>query len=109
VSRNTADVIPCQEAYPLVAHARGAPGWVCVIPDLVAEVVSSGDCAMEIAETVRMWLDAGVQLVWVLHPPRRIVVVHRPGQPARVLRDGDTLDGLDIVPGFARPVADIFA
>jgi len=67
---------------------RGVPGWVCVVPDLVAEVVSSGDRTTEVGEKVRMWLDAGVRLV---------------------LPEGTMLDGGDVVPGFSCPISEIFA
>lgn len=87
---------------------RGKPGWVRVIPDLVAEVVSSGDRPQEAAEKIQMWLDAGVRMVLALYPPRRVVEVYRPGEPVRVLRDDDTLEGGDVVPGFALAVSELF-
>jgi Uma2 family endonuclease len=49
-----------------------------------------------------------VPLVWWVDRGKRIVRVHRPGQPERVLRPGDVLDGEDVLPGFRLPVADIF-
>ena len=88
---------------------RGAPGWVRAMPDLVAEVVSSGDRPSEIGEKVRMWLDAGVRLVWVVYPTQRIVEVWRPAEPVLVLHEHDQLDGYDVVPGFTCPVEQIFA
>jgi Uma2 family endonuclease len=82
--------------------------WIPVMPDLVAEVVSSGDRPTEIAEKVCMWLDAEVRLVWVACPGARTIEVHRLGQPVRTLRDGETLAGEDVVPGFALAVTDVF-
>ncbi len=87
---------------------RGAPGWVRVIPDLVAEVVSSGDRTSEIADKVHMWLDAGVRLAWVLSPGRRVIEVHRAGEPVVILHDGDLLEGGDVVPGFSVAVSAVF-
>ncbi len=87
---------------------RGAPGWVRVVPDLVAEVVSSGDRTTEVAEKVQMWLDAGVRLVWVLYPTRHTVEVYRSAQPMLTLPDGATLDGQDVVPSFSCPIVQIF-
>jgi Uma2 family endonuclease len=87
---------------------RGLPGWVRVIPDLVAEVISSGDRPSEVAEKARMWLDAGVRLVWVLYPPRRIIEAYRPNQPVLVLHEGETLEGADVVPGFMVAVSEVF-
>lgn len=83
--------------------------WIPVMPNLVAEVVSSGDRPAEIAEKVRMWLDAGVRLVWVAFPGARTIEVHRPGQPVRTQRDGETLTGEDVVLGFELAVTDVFA
>ncbi|MFI5272105.1 MAG: Uma2 family endonuclease [Ktedonobacterales bacterium] len=83
--------------------------WVLVIPDLVAEVVSSTDRPKDIGEKVAMWLTAGVRMVVVVRPPERLVEVYRAtGNQTLLLRDGDTLTGDDVVPGFAAPVARIF-
>ena len=57
---------------------------------------------------VQEWLDAGAGLVWVVNPRRRLVTVHRPGVAPVILTTADTLDGLQVVPGFTLPVADIF-
>jgi Uma2 family endonuclease len=84
------------------------PVWGRVIPDLVVEVVSSGDRAIAIAEKIRMWLDAGVRLVWGAYPATRRIEAHRPGEAMVTLHEGDVLDGYDVVPGFAAPVAQVF-
>ncbi len=86
-----------------------APNWNPVVPDLVVEVVSSRDREREIAEKVAMWLDAGVRMVWVVYRVRRSIEAFRPGQPATVLNEQDSLDGKDVVPGFSTLVAEIFA
>lgn len=82
--------------------------FLVVVPDLVAEVVSPSDRASEIANKVLEYLDAGVRLVWVLHPVGRHVTVYSADGNARVLREGDVLDGEDVVPGFQVAVADVF-
>ena len=91
-----------------VTPETDAATWVPVMPDLVVEVVSSGDRDSEVATKVQMWLDAGVRLVWVVYPQRREVVIHRPGRPPEVLAVTDTIDGEDVVPGFSCPVAQVF-
>lgn len=88
--------------------ARSAPRWVPIIPDLVVEVTSSNDRPAEVDARVAMWLAAGVRLVWVVNPQSRTVEIHRSGAPAMTLTEADTLDGADVVAGFATPVADIF-
>ena len=77
-------------------------------PDLAVEVMSPGDTAEEIEQKVREWFDGGARQVWVAYPtPRTIHVYHSPSA-ARILREGDTLSGNDVVPGFSCPVTDIF-
>ena len=56
-----------------------------------------------------MWLDAGVRLVWVVDPPARTVTVYGPDQVPRVLREGDELDGGEVLPDFRLPLSAIFA
>lgn len=87
---------------------RTKPGWVEVVPDLAAEVVSSGDRMCDVLEKVQMWLDVGVRLVWVVYPALRIVEVYRPGQAMVTLREDDTLEGMDVLSGFRAPVASVF-
>jgi Uma2 family endonuclease len=51
-----------------------------------------------------------MRLVWVVDPAARTVTVYVPGdEDERVLRDDDTLDGGDLLPGFSVPVAEIMA
>jgi Uma2 family endonuclease len=77
-------------------------------PDLVVEVVSPNDLYTEVADKVAEWLEYGARLVFVVNPRRRDVAVHRPGQPVRILTEDDTLDGEDVVPGWALPVRALF-
>lgn len=86
----------------------GKPGWVQVMPDLVAEVVSSGDRISEVDDKVRMWLDVGVRMVLVAWPDRRTIDVYRPGEPMRTLGASDQLDFGDVVPGLTLPVSQVF-
>ena len=77
-------------------------------PDLAVEVISPNDSYDEVADKVDLYHQAGVPLVWLIHPRRRAVVVHPLGQPASTLFEGDILDGGEVVRGFRLPVADLF-
>jgi len=77
-------------------------------PDLAAEVVSPNDAFREVADKALDWLAAGARMVLVVEPADRTVTVHRATDDVSVLRDGDVLDGADVVPGFRVPIADIF-
>jgi Uma2 family endonuclease len=85
------------------------PGFLRTPPDLVFEVVSEHDGAVDLDLKVTEYLQAGVRLVWVVYPDSNKVNVFRPGQLAARLSVGDFPDGEDVVPGFSLPVADIFA
>jgi Uma2 family endonuclease len=79
-------------------------------PDLAVEVASPNQHHPEMAAKARLYLARGVRLVWVVWPADRQVDVWRPGsdEPATTLSIGDALDGLDGLPGFTHPVADLF-
>jgi Uma2 family endonuclease len=77
-------------------------------PDLAVEVVSPDDTVYEVDEKVKMWLDAGCRLVWVVNPKRRTVTVSPVGRPPHILVESDTLDGADVVTGFTLIVREIF-
>ncbi|HEX6121925.1 MAG TPA: Uma2 family endonuclease [Ktedonobacterales bacterium] len=85
-----------------------APRWGVLVPDLVVEVVSSGDRPTRVAEKTPLWLDAGVRLLWIVYPPRQSIEVHRSGQVPITLTSNDTLAGEDVVPGFSVPIIEIF-
>lgn len=78
-------------------------------PDLAVEVLSASNTPAEIAQKLREYFASGTRLAWVADPPTRTVAVYAaPGEPAAVLGVGATLDGDDVLPGFALPVADVF-
>ena len=83
-------------------HERG--GFLPLAPDLAVEVVSPWDRSADVHD----YLEAGTRRVWVVHPQRRTVTVYYPDRAARVLGEGDELDGEDVLPGFRLPVAAIF-
>ena len=100
-------LIPFRVGVDFLPERGYVPG---LIPALVVEVISPGyRSAAAIAERVRMWLDAGVRLVVVAHIATREIVTHcDDGMVLRFAID-DILTLEPVLPGFARPVADIFA
>ncbi len=80
-------------------------------PDLVAEVASPNQSRSAMGEKARLYLAAGVQLVWIIWPDAQQIDVWHAGSdaPIATLTTADQLDGLDVLPGFTHPVADLFA
>lgn len=78
-------------------------------PDLAVEVLSPTDTVDEIDGKVEEYLQAGSTEVIVINPQRRMLKVFRQGTICTILQERGILDGLESVPGFRCPVADIFA
>lgn len=78
-------------------------------PDLAVEVISPSNSARDISDKVINYLDAGTLMVWVIEPRRRILTAYAADRTARIFREGDILDGGDILPGFQLPLAEVFA
>ena len=87
--------------------AVGRRGYAAVAPDLAAEVVSPDDRASELLSKVAAWLRAGSRLVWVVDPDREEVRVYRPDGSVRIVPGDGSLDGEDVLPGFACSVREI--
>ncbi|MGH9225043.1 MAG: Uma2 family endonuclease [Acidimicrobiales bacterium] len=77
-------------------------------PDLVVEVVSPSDRPGDVTAKALRWAQAGVKLVWVIHPEERTVAVYEPGGAVTVVDEGGELDGGEVLPGFRLAVAELF-
>jgi len=83
-------------------------GYLETIPDLVAEVLSKNDSWVSIQEKIEDYLNAGVRVVWIVDPDKRIVTAFRRNQQPHVFTEADTLAVEDIIPGFRMSVRDVF-
>ncbi len=81
-----------------------------VAPDLVVEVAAPGQRRQDANARANGWLERGVRLVWVFWPGSKTVDVWLPtsARPETTLSIEDTLDGLDVIPGFTCPLTRIF-
>lgn len=80
-----------------------------VAPDLAIEILSPDQHMPEFLDKIQFYLLYGVRLVWVVDPSTATMTQQVPGDEARILRRGDTLDGGEVLPGFSAAVDDIFA
>jgi len=74
-------------------------------PDLAVEVLSPGDRPGEVLAKVADWLSAGTRLVWVVDPERRLARIYRDDGTEEILTAHQSLDGEDVVPGYACPLS----
>jgi Uma2 family endonuclease len=87
---------------------HGPPrGYVPLAPDLAVEIVSPSDRMSDVTRKVMDYLDAGTRLVWVIDPATRTAAVHRSRSDVLMLRDDDTLEGGEVLPGFRLALADL--
>jgi Uma2 family endonuclease len=85
---------------------RSSEGYLETIPELVVEVRSKNDTNPVVDRKVEDYLTAGVRLVWVVDPPRRVVTAHRRDTPPQIFAEDATLPAEAIIPGFALLVRD---
>ena len=86
----------------------GTQGYPALSPDLAVEVKSPGNSYAELAAKAGMWLSYGSREVWVADPERVTITVYRPYQEPVTLGEDETLEGGDLLPGFAAPVWKLF-
>ena len=84
-------------------------GWVAVVPEFPAEVVSPNDRVTDAEDKAQDYIRAGVDLVWVIVPSTESVHVWRADGSRSVLRSGETLSGEGVLAGFELAVADLFS
>jgi Uma2 family endonuclease len=75
--------------------------------DLCVEVRSPEDTIKKLLEKAEEYLRSGVKEVWIADPKAKSVRVITVNQ-TRVLKNGDTLEGGTLLPGFTCKVADFF-
>lgn len=92
-----------------VAKVGRSEGYWRGAPDLAVEVISPSDSVGKLENKIRMWLEAGTRLVWVISPTLFNVTVYRSMMDIETLTEKDVLDGGDVIPGFKFPVSELFA
>ncbi len=93
--------------YPKKKRRRGEIPTVA--PDLVVEVLSKDNTPQGNERKLEEYFRAGVRLVWYVNPSKRTVRVYTALDRSTLLREDETLDGGDVLPGFALSIRDWFA
>ena len=85
-------------------------GFIEMAPDFLIEVRSPDDTWEAVVEKCGIWIAHGTQCAWAIDPLTRTLAEFRPGQTPVVHESGSGVaDAAPAVPGFAVPVADLFA
>ncbi len=87
---------------------RSAGRIADLIPDLAIEILSISNTPGEIRRKLREYFLAGTELVWIVDPDKRVVVVHTTPEVCTTLTEDDALDGAGVLPGITLPVRRVF-
>lgn len=77
-------------------------------PMLAVEVLSPSDSFRTVINKIKLYLDAGVKVVWLVDPEERTVSIHRPDGNWKVVAADQQLLGDPELPGFSYRVSDFF-
>lgn len=83
-------------------------GFLRGAPELAVEVVSPSNGAADIQAKVSEYVAAGAEIVWVIYPETRTVVVYDSPDAARFLSEDAILTGGELLPELRIPVSEIF-
>jgi len=85
------------------------PGYpFAVIPDLAIEVVSPTDKFDDVDKKIALYLQDGVQMIWVINPQQKTAGVYLTHQTLRLSGDA-VLSGSDVLAGFELKLSELFA
>ena len=78
-------------------------------PELCVEIRSPEDSVADQIAKFEDYFANGCRLGWLVLPEESSVLILTPGAAPRAAREGDTLDGGDVLPGLQIPVSELFA
>lgn len=88
---------------------RDRLGYFPGAPDLAVEIASPSQSVGDVMQKVADYLRAGSSLVWAYYPRSGKCSVFRANGSVAELGPDDTLNGEDVLPGFAMKVSELFA
>jgi Uma2 family endonuclease len=83
-------------------------GFARICPEFVIEVRSETDRLRDMHEKMKMWIDNGAELAWLIDPERKVVEVYRPGEEPEIHHDPTSVQGTGPVRGFELVMARVW-
>ena len=83
--------------------------YPAIVPDLAVELFSPGNTKAEMLRKRIEYFHSGVKLVWIVDCGNRSVAVYTSPCSVIELKETQTIDGGEVLPGFTALVADFFA
>ena len=79
-----------------------------IVPDLAIEVLSKNNTKQEMQRKLSEYFQCGAQQVWLVDGKRRQIRVYTSPGRSRLYKDGDTLTGGKVLPGFTLALKALF-
>lgn len=92
----------------LKGHKRPPKGFFHGSPDLVVEILSPSDTLEKTEEKLAEYFENDTVLAWIVDPDKQSVLIYHGRRPDTTLTLDQSLDGEQLIPGFAMPLAEIF-
>jgi Uma2 family endonuclease len=86
----------------------GNRGFAKGAPDLAVEIFSPSDSVPQLMRKTKQYFAAGCHTVWMVYPETREIHVLEASGEDRILRDTDSMEVPDLLPGFSVPIAEFF-
>jgi Uma2 family endonuclease len=94
---------------------EASPNWqkypATVVPNIVVEVVSPSDDAESLVEKAALYLEDGVEAVWLVWMDDKRVDIYTPDSDVPQVIQGDNaiLSGAPLLPQFELPLSQLFS
>jgi Uma2 family endonuclease len=88
--------------------AEAREGVLPIPPDFAIELRSPTDGLDDLKDKMRTYIQAGVQLAWLIDPSSRTVYEYRPSTLPREYRDPPTMNADAVLPGFVLDLAEVW-
>jgi Uma2 family endonuclease len=88
--------------------AEAREGVLPIPPDFAIELRSPTDGLDDLKDNLRTYIQAGVQLAWLIDPSSRTVYEYRPSTLPREYRDQRTMSADAVLPGFVLDLAEVW-
>ncbi len=96
--------LPCWNALSREQQRRFAP----LCPEFVVELRSPSDRLSDLQAKMRLWVNNGAQLAWLVDPERRVVEVYAPGREPRLIENASRVEGEGPIAGFVLELARVW-
>jgi Uma2 family endonuclease len=92
----------------LLQHGAASEHFARFVPDLAVEIDLASGRKPGGLQRIRDYVEAGVPLIWAIHPRTRTASVYRRDGSMVDLDEHDVLNGEDVIPGFLLPLNTFF-